>query len=287
MLIHEAAGLSGTTKKAVEYYCMKRLLNPEISENGYRVFSDEDVERLKKITLLRSLGISVEDIRILLDGSDAQAFQRILDEQAEELRKKTEQHALLRELAVSGDWDGVQLRAAASESRQSVAERLMNAFPGFYGEYLALHFGQFLQDPIQTAEQKEAYQEICAYLDGIRFDIPEELENETEDLNVREVFRNASEALSEAVNDPESWMENHREEIEQYLELQKTEEYRNAPGTKLKEALRQFQQEQGYSSVFIPAMRRLSDAYDAYYLKLQKADQVFLRRYPQDTDSGQ
>ncbi|MBQ7991721.1 MAG: MerR family DNA-binding transcriptional regulator [Solobacterium sp.] len=34
MLINEAAKLSGTTKKTIEYYCLKGLLSPQFTENG-------------------------------------------------------------------------------------------------------------------------------------------------------------------------------------------------------------------------------------------------------------
>ena len=33
MYINEAAKLAGTTKKAIEYYCQKGLLDPAIAEN--------------------------------------------------------------------------------------------------------------------------------------------------------------------------------------------------------------------------------------------------------------
>lgn len=49
--INEAAKLSGITKKAIEYYCQKGLLDPALSDKGYRIFSAEDVEELKKISL--------------------------------------------------------------------------------------------------------------------------------------------------------------------------------------------------------------------------------------------
>ncbi|MBR6399113.1 MAG: MerR family transcriptional regulator, partial [Lachnospiraceae bacterium] len=81
MYIHEAAKRTGTTKKAIEYYCQKGLLSPQLSENGYRDFSREDVDSLKKISLLRGLGVAVEDIRDLLGGDDGTAFSRIIEEQ--------------------------------------------------------------------------------------------------------------------------------------------------------------------------------------------------------------
>ena len=120
--------------------------------------------------------------------------------------------------------------------------------------------------------------EIFEFLDGVRFDIPEEMKTLFDEMDseaVRQVLRETDTALSAAVEDPETWMKDHQEIIDQYLAFQKTDEYRNSPG-----ALTQFNQEQGYNRVFIPAMRRLSPAYDAWIVMLQKADQVFSDRYP-------
>lgn len=284
MYIHEAAKLSGTTKKAIEYYCQKGLLNPVLSENGYRVFSDHDIDQLKKISLLRSLGVSVEDIRILLEKDDSTAFQKIIEDQKKDLQKRKEQNDLLKELAESLDWNAVELKAAARECRESVKGRLTKAFPGFWGKYLSLHFGQFLKDPVKTAEQEDAWRTVCDYLDSVQLEIPEDLENCLDEMNTEpseDIFRKTNEALLNAVNDPHSWMKNNKEMIERYLELSQTDEWRNSPGAKLRELLTKFNQEQGYNTVFIPAMRKLSPAYDEYWQMLQKANEVFSRQYRQ------
>lgn len=281
MYIHEAAKFSGTTKKAIEYYCRKGLLSPQFTENGYRDFTEKDVVCLKKISLLRSLGVSVEETRELLNGNDRTVFQRIIQKQEAVLQKRKEQNELLKQLAASLDWNAVQLKADAAESRQSVTERLARAFPGFWGKFLSLHFGRFLQDPVRTSDQENALHEICEYLDGIQFEIPEELENELDEMNSdtgRMVQHKTDEALAEAVNDPESWLKNNKETIDRYLEFQKTDEYRNSAGFRLMELVREFNQDHGYNTVFIPAMRRLSPAYDEYMIKLQEADRIFSRQ---------
>ncbi len=284
MYIHEASESSGATKKAIEYYCMKGLLSPQVSENGYRIFSGEDVLRLKKITLLRSLGASVEDIRGLIDGNDDDALRRIVEKQEAALQQRKEQNELLKELAASMDWDTVYIKAAAAESRRSVTERLTAAFPGPLGRILALHFGQFLQQPVRTDDQEDALREICAFLDGVRFEIPEEIKSRLEETDTeaaRQISRKAEAALADAAEDPENWLKNNKEIIDRYLEFQKTAEYQSSPGARLMELLKKFTREEGYDSIFIPAMRRLSPAYDEYLTRLQKADQVFSRRYPQ------
>lgn len=38
----------GLTKKAVEYYVDQQLVQPQILDNGYRDFSQQDAEVLKK-----------------------------------------------------------------------------------------------------------------------------------------------------------------------------------------------------------------------------------------------
>ena len=282
MYIHEAAERSGTTKKAIEYYCMKGLLSPRVSENGYKDFSEEDVACLKKISLLRNLGVSVEDIRELLSGKDDTALRRTIEKQETILRRRKEQNEMLKELEASQDWDAVYLKAAAAESRQSVTDRLTAAFPGFWGKYLALHFGQFLQEPVRTGDQEKALREVCDYLDSVQLEVPEELKDCLDEMDTdigRQAADQADAALSEAAEDPEGWLKNNREIIDQYLEFQKTAEYRNSPGAKLKELIREFNEEQGYNSVFIPAMRRLSPAYDGYLAKLEKADRIFMQQF--------
>lgn len=282
MYIHEAAERSGTTKKAIEYYCMKGLLSPRVSENGYKDFSEEDVACLKKISLLRNLGVSVEDIRELLSGKDDTALRRTIEKQETILRRRKEQNEMLKELEASQDWDAVYLKAAAAESRQSVTDRLTAAFPGFWGKYLALHFGQFLQEPVRTGDQEKALREVCDYLDSVQLEVPEELKDCMDEMDTdigRQAADQADAALSEAAEDPEGWLKNNREIIDQYLEFQKTAEYRNSPGAKLKELIREFNEEQGYNSVFIPAMRRLSPAYDEYLAKLEKADRIFMQQF--------
>lgn len=282
MYIHEAAERSGTTKKAIEYYCMKGLLSPRVSENGYKDFSEEDVACLKKISLLRNLGVSVEDIRELLSGKDDTALRRTIEKQETILRRRKEQNEMLKELEASQDWDAVYLKAAAAESRQSVTDRLTAAFPGFWGKYLALHFGQFLQEPVRTGDQEKALREVCDYLDSVQLEVPEELKDCLDEMDTdigRQAADQTDAALSEAAEDPEGWLKNNREIIDQYLEFQKTAEYRNSPGAKLKELIREFNEEQGYNSVFIPAMRRLSPTYDEYLAKLEKADRIFMQQF--------
>ncbi len=77
MLINEICKKCRLTKKAIEYYVEQKLVQPEILENGYRDFSADDVERLKKIAILRRLGLSVQTIKEVLDEEGQAALYKV------------------------------------------------------------------------------------------------------------------------------------------------------------------------------------------------------------------
>ena len=64
--IKEAAQLSGVSVKTLHHYDKIGLLVPAKSKNGYRTYSQEDLERLQVILYYKYLGFSLEKIAELL-----------------------------------------------------------------------------------------------------------------------------------------------------------------------------------------------------------------------------
>lgn len=64
MKINEVEALAGITKKNIRFYEAEGLLYPaRNAENGYRDYCEEDVASLKRIKLMRKLGVPIEEIR--------------------------------------------------------------------------------------------------------------------------------------------------------------------------------------------------------------------------------
>ena len=70
MLLNEIVKEVGMTKRAIKYYEEKGLLSVKKDNNGYRNYTKEDVEILKKISIYRKLGICIDDIKKLLETND-------------------------------------------------------------------------------------------------------------------------------------------------------------------------------------------------------------------------
>ncbi|NMS88348.1 MerR family transcriptional regulator [Clostridioides difficile] len=67
MTIKEVEEKTGLARSNIRFYEKGFLIKPTRNENnGYREYSDENVEDIKKIAYLRTLGISIEDIRNII-----------------------------------------------------------------------------------------------------------------------------------------------------------------------------------------------------------------------------
>ena len=70
MKIQDVEVLTGLDRATIRFYEKEQLLVPERSENGYRNYTDDDVKLLQKVKLLRKLGVSLNTIKQLEQGSE-------------------------------------------------------------------------------------------------------------------------------------------------------------------------------------------------------------------------
>lgn len=86
----EIAKLCDVTVRTVQYYDTRGLLVPsELSEGGRRLYSEEDMKRMKIVCFLRELGLPIDSISQLLSEADSgSVISLLLDRQERELREK-------------------------------------------------------------------------------------------------------------------------------------------------------------------------------------------------------
>ena len=104
MKINEVEQMLGISKANIRFYEKQNLLSPHRKENGYREYSQEDVEQLQTVIVLRKLGIAVQDVEKILNGQIG--FQDAIQQNISELEAQIE-----------------QLKGALSVSRQIAAEQ--------------------------------------------------------------------------------------------------------------------------------------------------------------------
>lgn len=285
MLIHDAVKETGLTKKAIEYYVEQGLVSPAILENGYRDFSSQDIERLREIAMYRKLGIGTEDIRRAL-GGDSKEILRTLSVQKElELQRERSRQAVLDALGSGKSCAEMKAQLGAIEGNETITEKLLEAFPGYYGRFICLHFARFLNEPIKTDAQRAAYARILSFLDQTpALDLPEDLQaylrEGTAHLGTADMTA-MLQSTQDSIENPEDFFARHEETLADYLAYKRSAAYADSPACRLMAYMRAFQRTSGYNDVFIPAMRELSPTYAAYYRQMEAASEKLLARYPE------
>ncbi|HBV87946.1 MAG TPA: MerR family transcriptional regulator [Desulfosporosinus sp.] len=285
MLINEASKIANLTKKAIEYYTEQKLVFPNILNNGYRDFGEKDIERLKKISVFRKLGLSTEEIKAVLADETNNTLQKISVQKELNVQREQAKKAILDLLSYGENCAKIYAELIAIEQSSTVTEKLLEAFPGYYGRFICLHFARFLHDPISTTEQQAAYEEIIAFLDNVpSLSFPEELRafliESTKHISTGNIC-DMIKSTKQSIDNPDKFLSENKEMLEQYLAYKRSEEYRNSPGFKFQTMLIEFNSTSGYYDVFIPAMKKLSVSYAEYHKQMEIANEKFLLRYPE------
>ena len=100
----ELAKLCGVTVRTVQYYDTRGILIPsELSEGGRRLYSEDDLKRMKVICFLREVDLPIDAISRILKEEHSEKLILLLIEQQEnalsdEISEKQEKLEKLREL---------------------------------------------------------------------------------------------------------------------------------------------------------------------------------------------
>lgn len=96
LFISELAGKCDVNKETIRYYERKKLLQqPSRTDSGYRIYSENDVKRIKFIKRLQDLGFSLGEIYKLLgvvdnDKARCRDMYEFVSKKEEEVQKRIE-----------------------------------------------------------------------------------------------------------------------------------------------------------------------------------------------------
>ncbi|MHC1719777.1 MAG: MerR family transcriptional regulator [Clostridiaceae bacterium] len=285
MLINEAGKATNLTKKAIEYYTEHQLVFPSILENGYRDFSADDIERLKKISIFRKLGLSTEEVKAVLADESVDMIQKLSVQKELGIQREQAKKVILEKLCCGKEYSEIIVDLKAIEESATVTEKILDAFPGYYGRFICLHFARFLNEPVVTDEQRSAYLKIVKFLDSVpSLYFPEDLQafllESTKGITINSI-KEILENTRQSMENPEKFLSENQHYLDKYIEYKQSEEYKNSPLYKVQVLMKEFNKTSGYYDVFIPAMKKLSASYAEYYRKMETANEKLLARYPE------
>ena len=287
MLINETAKRCNITKKAVQYYVEQGLIVPKVLENGYKDFSEEEVKLLKQIVLYRRLGLGISEIKRVLENHNE--VKNILYLRTLELEKEKAKQDILKRLETGVNIESLEHEINNITSNTIIIKKLVDLFPSYYGKFISLNFSRYLTGKIETEEQMKAFNQIIEFFDNVPdinlpSDLQKYLDNYLEEYLSEEGIEKINhilEAKNSAVQNIDEFVQKNKEILDEYKKYKQTDDYRNSPAFRLMEYMKQVCTTNGYYDVFIPAMRKLSPLYNEYYEQMLKANDEFIRNYPE------
>lgn len=287
MLISEFAKKCNATKKAVQYYVEQGFLVPKVLGNGYKDFAESDIKLVKQIVLYRELGLSIREIKQVIENH--KEITAILYRKTLELEREKVKQELLKKIESGEAVEHLENEIQNINANTIIVKKLEELFPGYYGKFVSISHSRYLTGKIETEEQMKAFEQIIDFFDNVPdIDLPEELQQYLEDYleeySSQEGLNRINyilEEKEEAMQDIDAFLKNNKEILEEYQKYRQTEEYKNSPAVRLMEYMKQICSTNGYYDVFIPAMRKLSPLYNEYYEQMLNANEEFVKSYPE------
>lgn len=205
------------------------------------------------------------------------------------LQKTKAQYNCIEHLIINYDIDKeIEYINANINEFFTIKEKLIQSFPGTYGMYLCIHFGQFLNEKIDSEEKENAYYKIVNFLDSVdnlnfSSELEEYLENCFSVMQKTDMIK-MNNAMLNAVDNMEDYIEKNKEILEDYIKIRTSDDYKSTSAYKMQQLILDFQQSNGYYDIFLTNLKILSFSYREYTEKLQAANKVFVNKYPQIQD---
>ena len=242
---------------------------------------------VKQIVLYRRLGLNIDEIKKVL--ADCNEIESILYQRKLELEQEKIKQDFLKRIGAGTDIETLEEEINNMDSATIIIKKIQELFPSYYGKFISLNFSRYLTGKIETLEQMEAFSEIIAFFDNVSdmkipADLQEYLDSYLEDYSGEEGEEKINQILKgkdNAICNIDEFVKNHKQILNEYTKWKQTEDYKNSQAFRLSEYMKQFCSVNGYYDVFIPAMRRLSPAYNAYYEQMLRANEEFLEKYPE------
>lgn len=274
MLLNEIINEVGMTKRAVKYYEEKGLLSVDKDNNGYRNYTAQDVETLKKISVYRKLGISIKDIQSLLETGDKSILLRIYQEKVQEKVLKDSELEALKQFIDDGDAD----KANEALDYQTVENAIESLLPGKeWGDYFKSHFKPFLNVRLKTLEQKQALQNILEYCDETTLKVPFIMGIGAKMIGwIAQETRTADEMIAYYRDMSESEYERLKEKVWKGAKI-KNGIMKYHPAFIAQRKMQKELQNKGYNDIFIPNLMVLSPTYAEYKKALDNVNDRMCR----------
>ncbi len=155
----EIAKISGVSARTLRYYDEIDLLKPnKVDDNGYRIYTDNEVDKLQMILLYREMGMPLEEIRALISSDDFDKEKALESHLITLFEKKTLLEKMIYNVTqtIKSQKEGTQM----SNSEKFIGLEIIAENESKYGEELRAKYGEELINKSFEKVRKGNYEDL-------------------------------------------------------------------------------------------------------------------------------
>lgn len=150
--IKKIAQLSGVSARTLRYYDEIGLLQPaRVNSSGYRIYGQQEVNRLQQILFYRELDLKLEEIKAILDNPDFDVEQALFDHQQRLLAKRNEIDRLLATVEQTMQHYKGEITMSDKEKFEAFKQQKVAENEKIYGEEIREKYGK---ETVEQSNQK-------------------------------------------------------------------------------------------------------------------------------------
>ncbi|MDU5334316.1 MerR family transcriptional regulator [Enterococcus sp.] len=141
--VKQMAEISGVSARTLRFYDERSLLKPAyLSEAGYRMYTEREIDRLQQILLYRSMGIPLKTIKELIDRPDEKIEDTLIQQKNQLEQKREELDKLLETVEKTLSYYKGELKMTNKEKFEAFKQEKLAENEANYGQEIREKYGE-------------------------------------------------------------------------------------------------------------------------------------------------
>ncbi|MEH7304730.1 MerR family transcriptional regulator [Neobacillus drentensis] len=169
--VQKLGSLAGVSTRTLRYYDEIGILKPaRINSSGYRIYGQEEVDRLQQILFYRELGISLENIKEIVTAPSFDGAAALKDHRKKLLEKKQQLELLIANVEKTIAVTEGRMKMSNKEKFEGFKKKMIDENEKKYGKEIREKYGD---DTVNKSNAKlqnmtqEQYDEVTALAEKV------------------------------------------------------------------------------------------------------------------------
>lgn len=174
--VNKLSKLSGVSTRTLRYYDEIGLLSPKrIASNGYRIYGQNEVDKLQQILFYRELNINLEDIKKIISSSNFEKEEALKEHLSELIKRKNQLEILIQNVTKTMKYYEGEIKMSDKEKFEGFKHNMIEENEQKYGKEIREKYGDDVVNS-SNAKVKGMSEEKWNYAENLRQEINIKLE---------------------------------------------------------------------------------------------------------------